>query len=149
MYTEEDLRKRLLAKTRVAENGCHEWQGYTMKLQGYGQIGFNGKVLYTHRVAWLLAHSDPGDQHVLHECDNRRCVNPEHLFLGSIEDNIADMVAKGRQARGERNGHAKLTEEDVRAIRASSEPYRVLARRYGVCLATLSMVKTGKNWRHI
>lgn len=143
----ESLRRRLRERTIVKENGCHEWQGYVAR-NGYGQIGLGRKVLYTHRAAWALAHSDPGEAYVLHKCDNRRCVNPDHLFLGDHDSNMGDMVKKKRHAFGERNGLSILTTDQVREIKASKDRTTDLAERYGVALSTISCIKSGVNWAH-
>lgn len=143
-----DLAKRFRGRIRILDNGCHEWLGYVMK-SGYGQVGYMGKVIYTHRAAWLAFRGDPGDAYVLHRCDNRRCVNPDHLFLGSFQDNMDDMVAKKRHAYGERNGHAKLTENDARAIMASEESLVALAKRYGISPVSVWQVRHGKTWTHL
>lgn len=105
-----------------------------------------------HRLGWEEKNGPiPVGMHVLHKCDVRRCINPEHLFLGKNADNIADKVAKNRQraAQGEANRHAVLTEEDVRAIRASSASQKWLARAYGVSVTHMSNIRTRKKWAHI
>jgi hypothetical protein len=87
---------------------------------------------------------------VCHRCDNRLCVEPRHLFLGSIEDNTADMMQKSRQARGERHSQAKLTEADVVHIRreyGSGPTQREIAKRHGVSIGTVSMIVNKKIWR--
>lgn len=128
---------------------CHEWRGTRMP-NGYGQIHRNGKTAYAHRVAWELKHGPITDGlYVLHRCDNRRCVNPDHLFLGTFDENMADMVAKRRQAHSSRNGHAKLSENDVREIRSSNDLQAVLAKRFGVSQSIVSMVRSGKIWRYV
>lgn len=116
---------------------------------GYGQVNRDGRAAYAHRVAWELAHGPAGDAYVLHRCDNRKCVNPEHLFLGSFDDNMADMVAKGRQAHGTRNMHAKLTEADVLAIRASGLKQREIAEQFGVQQSLVSMIRSKRIWRQV
>jgi hypothetical protein len=132
------------------ESGCHEWQGHVAKKTGYGQtMGDDQKVIYAHRAAWLLAQSDPGESFVLHKCDNRRCVNPEHLFLGTFQDNMTDMKNKGRAAWGTKQPHAKLTAEKVKEIRASKLGTVALARHYGMAPSSISLIKTGKNWARI
>lgn len=89
----------------------------------------------------------------MHSCDVMRCVNPAHLSLGTPKENTADMIAKGRHARqapkGEASGKAVLTEEIVRAIRASDESHAVLARRFGCGANTVRGVRTGRTWSHV
>jgi hypothetical protein len=100
------------------ERGCWEWQIGTQN--GYGRTSYCGKHTYAHRVAYELYRQHPGELCVLHECDNRRCCNPEHLFLGTRADNIEDMWKKGRQSDAAQRatyGNARLSEEDVREIR--------------------------------
>lgn len=86
---------------------------------------------------------------MLHKCDTRSCINPAHLFAGSASDNMKDMVAKGRNVnvRGERNPGAKLTEEQVMAIKQDPRPQSRIALDYGVGRSTIGEIKRGKNWR--
>lgn len=86
---------------------------------------------------------------VCHECDNRACVNPNHLFLGSQSDNLLDMKLKDRHARGERNRHAKLTDAEVVEIRNATGPHKGIAERYGVCASSVSLIRSGRTWRHL
>ena len=117
---------------------------------GYGQIHHKGKTVYAHRVAWELANGTiTDDSYVLHQCDNRRCVNPDHLFLGTFEDNMADMVMKGRQARGNNKPHSKLNAEMVREIRQSDATQDEIAKSFGVSRSLISMVRSGKIWRWV
>lgn len=89
---------RLAAGLARKPNGCLEWTGST-NARGYGQIKIDGKPIKTHRLAWELANDEiPDGLHVLHHCDVPLCCNPEHLFLGTQADNMADMAAKGRHA---------------------------------------------------
>lgn len=102
-----------------------------------------------HRVSWELTYGPiPDGRFVLHRCDVRTCINPDHLFLGSHKDNMRDMAVKRRSAYGARNGSAKLIPSQVDEIRASRLTNMRLAARYGVCSATISNIKTQKNWSH-
>lgn len=140
---------------------CHEWQGLRNN-HGYGRVSVLGWPVYLHRLIYQAAHGlIPDGLHVLHRCDNPSCIRPEHLFLGTHRDNMADMVTKGRggacpperQARGSRQGLSKLTEADVRAIRteyaASGTTRAELARRYDVHPRTIGRVLTGFTWGHV
>ena len=95
---------RFLEKTRRAENGCLEWTACCTGA-GYGQLRINRRSRSAHRLAWELVNGPiPDGLCVLHRCDNPRCVEADHLFLGTQLDNIADMTAKRRSARGDRHG---------------------------------------------
>ena len=115
---------------------------------GYGQIHRDGKTAYAHRVAFEIAYG-PTDQYVLHTCDNRKCVNPAHLFAGTFDDNMADMVQKQRQAHGDKNGRRKLSSIDVKAIRSSKVSNSKIAAEYGVTPSLVSLIRNGKIWRHV
>jgi len=117
---------------------------------GYGQVSINNRAVYVHRVAYGLKHGEiPSGKQVLHTCDNRKCVNPEHLFTGSLHDNMADMVSKGRQAHGQRCGHAKLTIQQVREIRAAIGKQKDIADVYQVTFSTVSAIRARKTWRFV
>ena len=117
---------------------------------GYGQIRADGKTAYAHRIAWELANGPiPAGAYVLHTCDNRRCVNPAHLWLGSYLDNINDMNAKLRHAHGARNGHAKLTVEEVSSIRAMDGTQGEIANHFGISQALVSMIRTRRIWKYV
>lgn len=131
---------------------CWEWQlGRTGG--GYGKVKRGGRTLIAHRVAYELATGvSPGVLQVCHRCDNRLCCNPAHLFLGTALDNNRDKVAKGRQARGETNGNAKLSEAQVREIRhrrASGEGIVPLAREFGVAHTHISALCRLESWSHV
>lgn len=119
--------------------------------------GRSGSNRLAHRVSWTLYRGEiPDGLCVLHKCDTPPCVNPEHLFIGTLQDNNADMAAKGRWSingprglKGESHPQAKLTVQSVREIRASTETSTILARRYGVSLTTLCNAREGKTWRHL
>ena len=135
---------------------CWTWTAGTAS-HGYGIIARGSPqrgMLLAHRVSYELHRGPiPDGGHILHSCDNRLCVNPAHLSLGTNAANVADMVAKGRQAAGEVNGHAKLTEEQVREIRERYDWYRVtqrlLAAEYGVTRSNIGHIVNGGSWAHV
>lgn len=116
---------------------------------GYGQISVKNRAAYAHRVAYELHKGPIGSAYVLHSCDNRKCVNPDHLSLGSFDENMHDMVKKGRQAAGMRNGHAKLTDQQVRDIRAAAGTHSQIAKEYNVTPSLVTMIRRNRIWRHI
>jgi hypothetical protein len=123
------------------------------KKGSYGVASFNGQTYPAHRLAFMLTHRASVDgPMVCHRCDVRMCVNPAHLFLGTAADNMADKVTKGRQARGESNGTAKLTADDVRAIRAchaAGQSALSLGRLYGVSHNNVLSIVKRQTWRDI
>jgi hypothetical protein len=148
---------RFHAKLGPEVNGCRLWRG-SRDSQGYGRLNVAGIPQLAHRVAWVIAHGPiPEGMCVLHRCDNPPCANVDCLFLGTMADNTADMVAKRRWApppvaAGEENVTAILTEEKVREIRAAFARGRSkmgLGRDFGVSPTTIYDVVTGKTWRHV
>jgi hypothetical protein len=134
-------------------SGCWLWLGGVNRL-GYGVVPKRAKSKGTtaHRAAYLMAHgSIPEGMDILHRCDVRCCVNPDHLFAGTHHDNMRDMMAKGRgrQLRGEKHHAVKVTPTIVRAIRASTEPHKVLAERYGISRHTVHTIRDFRTWKHI
>jgi len=130
---------------------CWPWRGH-LNNKGYGQIYSleAGREVLAHRAAWELEHgSIPDGLRVLHRCDNPPCCNPSHLFLGTQRDNIHDMVAKQRISHGTHRPNAKLTDDQVRAIRSTTISGRQLSKQLGVSEMTISRVRSGKTWRHI
>lgn len=123
---------------------------------GRGVFGIGQKCIDAHRVSWLLTCGEiPDGLCVLHKCDNGRCVNPLHLFLGTLADNIHDMDRKGRRhtLKGEADPKSKLTEAQVRQIRTLYRPYEFsqfkLADIFGVSRTTIQSVLNGSNWKHV
>lgn len=145
-----------------ADDECWEWNGGTNST-GYGSVGWHGCVYTAHRVAaWLsgmvkspsrpLHSRDKG--HVLHKCDNRRCCNPNHFFLGSFTDNMRDAYSKKRkvQPRGQHHANAKLTNQQAEEIRQRYEAgeYQVpLAQEYGVSQRVISLIVRGESYKCI
>jgi hypothetical protein len=134
--------------------GCWLWQG-SISSTGYGYVKVCGKRILAHRLAYLVATgTDPGRMLVCHRCDVPLCVRPEHLFLGTDADNVADMCRKGRARPcvGEKQGRAKLTEAAVRDIRrrtAAGTTFRRLAQEYRVSARLVSYVARHMLWRHV
>ncbi len=105
---------------------------------------------YSHRLSWELSFGAiPKGMSVLHKCDNVVCVRPDHLFLGTLADNNADMKAKGRHAYGERSGRARLTTEDVKLIRVSNGSDAVIASEFGVSQSAISLIRNRLRWAHV
>ncbi|TXH57987.1 MAG: HNH endonuclease [Desulfurellales bacterium] len=136
---------------------CWEWQG-TLDQDGYGKFTHVKKVRYSaHRFSWELHNGKPvpNGMAVCHNCpggDNPRCVNPSHLWLGTNRENIADKVTKNRQAKGETNGRALLTKEDVVKIRElHSQKVRLdeIANLFRVSNPTIQKIVYRKNWKHL
>lgn len=137
----------LVVKGGLSE--CWLWMGKRNR-DGYGVCGRIG----AHRVSWALAHgSIPASQCVLHRCDNRPCVNPSHLFLGTRIDNTADRDAKGRTATGRRVSTAKLSPSQVSEIRqrygSGGETHRSLGSVFGVDHTVIGDILRGKSWRSL
>jgi len=133
------------------DHGCWEWNA-TLHTTGYGMIRVNHKQILTHILSWELHHGDRNGLCVLHKCDNRKCVNPEHLFLGTRLDNNKDRDSKGRGPRGERNWCAKLTPKDLPLIfqmRESGMTQWAIADKFGVSQGAISGVLNKTTWSHL
>ena len=109
---EQEVLPRFLSKVKEVESGCQEWQS-TLHRDGYGKFWYKGKQMPTHRMSYMLFVGEiPEKGWVLHKCDNRKCVNPHHLFIGNRIDNIKDMDSKKR-----RGTKCKLTEKQAFEIK--------------------------------
>lgn len=134
-------------------NECWPWTGCTTA-NGYGRASRDGgaNVLAHRRAYELVFGAIPDGLVVLHQCDTPACVNPAHLRIGTQHDNMLDCVAKGRAARGEKNGRAKLSTSDVRAIRRATRralSFREIANAFGVSTKTISRINRATTWKHI
>lgn len=135
----------------IVTPGCWIWKGLTDP-RGYGICGFEGRRIFAHRLSYDMHFGAfEKDLCVCHKCDNPSCVNPDHLFLGTQEENMLDMISKGRQAGGYGlvKGRSKLTEEHVQEI--INSPLRVmdLARKFGVHYSTISNIRSGRSRRDV
>jgi HNH endonuclease len=141
---------------RRGADECWPWTGSCTK--GYGTLRIGGRGAQAPRLSWEIHCGPiPGGMWILHHCDNPPCVNPAHLFLGTVDDNNNDKIQKGRQrgAVGDRNGMAKLTEAQVREIRVTyvkGDPQfgcRALSRQYGVSPTVIRRIVTRVLWKHL
>lgn len=166
------LSERLMARVSKLDSGCWLWTG-TVNGAGYGTIGLGSAAMgkgFVHRVSYeLFVGPITKGMIVCHHCDVKRCVNPDHLFLGTYLDNIIDSQRKGRwrmgptwastdrmqwqkECRGERHGQSKLSDSDVAEIRrrhASGETMAELARHFPVTRRMISNIIHRRNWAHI
>lgn len=145
------ISERLAARSKKnAFTGCIEWTGYA--IDGYGSLRIDGRQALAHRVSYIesVGPIAPG-LCVCHRCDNRRCINPAHLFLGTNRDNIDDMISKGRQRRpcGEKNPRSKITETQAKEILFSTSPAKTAAKSYGLSPGSIRQIRRGDTWRHL
>ncbi len=146
-YTEQDIER--FHKLHVVDkpNECWEWFG---KTSGRATFSFHNKSISAARFAfWIYTGHWPGDLHVCHHCDNKLCVNPRHLFLGTHKDNMQDAVKKGRRYG---KGNTKLTEDKIREIRAkhtTGTSAQKLAVMYNVGSTCIDAIVNRKTWCHV
>ena len=135
-----------------APSQCWIWKGAIDNV-GYGSFTYAGKRYRAHRAMYELAHGpiEGSGLFVCHTCDNRECCNPAHLWLGTQQENNADMGRKdrGHYKRGERHPYAKLTADAVRAIRKDRRPHSKIAKDYSISPTTVSNVQNRKRWAHL
>jgi hypothetical protein len=135
----------------VDENGCWNCTSHTPNTSGYFDIKRDGMRWKLHRYMYTQVHGAIPDGLVLrHTCDNRKCINPNHLIPGTHADNVSDMVERDRNAKGIVNGRTKLSEEDVLEIYNDNiSTHQELADRYGVVRSTIQCIKYNQTWTHI
>lgn len=155
----EALRLRFFLKVKQSENGCWEWQGATT--DGYGVFCISCRrtkptreriVIGAHRAAYLMTHGAiEGELNVCHNCDNPLCCRPDHLFLGTDKQNHEDRNRKGRQAKGERNGAAKLNAAMVIMIRSRQGflSQQATADEFKVSKTLIRYIWHRRIWAHI
>lgn len=147
----------MLEKTKTV-NGCWEWQG-TIDPNGYGRINFRNRKLQqysqrlAHRAVMEILHG-PTRLNVCHTCDNRRCINPAHLFFGTQKQNVNDMMIKGRHSpqRGSNNGMSKIDEQTVRNIitfKSSGLSCREIGEKFGLKKSSVWCILKGHTWKHV
>jgi hypothetical protein len=151
--TDDDLRRLWSRIDRSAgDDACWIWHG-AAKESGHGKLRWCGREQPVGRVVLELT---TGEGHAgrgaCHTCDNPPCANPKHLFWGTQKDNMQDCAAKGRTTIGERNARAKLTEDDVRQIRArrlAGESRKSIAEDYGIHPSAVTMIALRQRWKHV
>lgn len=151
--TAERLRERMLRrlreKTVETPRGCWELTAHDPQYR-YARIKTHGKHVRGHRLMWEITYGPiPPGLGVLHRCDNPKCINPEHLFLGTQEDNVHDAIAKGRFRYNTPTPRPKLTAALVAEIRRSPETHRTVALRYGVAIDTIRDVRRRRTWASV
>lgn len=151
-YGESHIKTAFMRSVEITPT-CWLWIG-SREISGYGKLSFNCVPVKAHRFSYFLFNG-PFDEAlgVLHKCDNPKCVNPEHLFLGDQKDNVADMLNKHRGLLGSRNGQSKLDEKTVLRIHAEFATgdwtKTALAKKYGVSRAAVQAILNGRRWTHL
>ena len=141
--TEKDFHRRY----QIMTSGCWEWQGGNK--EEYGKFPINGKIYLAHRYSYITYKGViTNKMHVCHHCDNVRCVNPEHLFLGTNQDNMQDASQKGRLQK--RSNRIKLNKKTVIEIRNNTaETIIAIAKKYNIDKTTVFRVKKRMTWKNI
>ena len=141
-----ETKKRFWAKVKVGAD-CWLWAGCKSRKRGY--FRFNGKMTKATHIMWLYIYGEFPDKWVLHTCDNPSCVRPDHLYLGTPQDNSNDMVNRKRSPRGIRHGRAKLTNGIVRQIRSYPLSNPKTARVFNISQGQVSKIRNHQQWSHV
>lgn len=136
----------VLKNYSVSENGCWEWEGH-VSIHGYGTVRWRGKNYRVHAASLAQVIENPGGKMACHTCDNRKCLNPQHLYWGDSQTNARDAVSRKRNAYGEKNASAKMTWEKVRELREGKwSTFTEAAKHYGINRTTVAAIVNGKLW---
>jgi hypothetical protein len=154
MNTQERDRFYKCLPDNITDSGCFEWCGFVSDF-GHGRFYFRGKRHYAHRIIkeLQLGHRIQRGYLVLHKCDNPPCVNVEHLYIGTTQDNSNDMVNRGRHqdSRGENNGRSKFSSDEIQNIRNlyPALSAREISKQFSISITTAYRIVLRKSWRHI
>lgn len=145
-----DTKTRRPIQYQISDSGCWNCISHSETRGGYLQLGRNGKKQRVHRYVYkLFKRIDiPSEIQVCHTCDNRKCINPNHMFLGTAKDNVWDMIKKGRQPKGETNSRAKLTNEIAAAIRSDTRTLSEIAKDYNLSFGHVGAIRRGEKWNY-
>ena len=150
MISQKWIKERFERFFNKTEN-CWEWSG-SLRGKGYGGFSLNNKTKIASRVSYeLYKEPIPKGLLVCHTCNNPKCVNPDHLYLGTYSDNTQQAVQENRQyiAKGEANGSSKLTEDQILLIRKDHRAQRAIAKDYGCSQLHISRIKRKLVWKHL
>lgn len=150
---EEKIKERILRNIEIFPSGCWIWKSFKSK-SGYAEITWKGEKKRTNRISFeVFKDKIPTGMYVCHTCDNPLCVNPDHLYIGTHQDNIDDKLKKGRQSKGKEIGRSKLDEEKVNEIRRIAEKEEFSHERigeiFGVSQSCISRIVKRLTWKHI
>ena len=153
-YTKGEITlSELIVNSVICSNGCHEWTGSVAR-NGYGQVRRNKKLItVTRLIAHFVFGMDLTDKRfVLHHCDNPKCINPQHLYIGTAIDNVRDKVKRDRHNRGRRVWKAKLKDSDIPMIFALHKKGwagNAIAKRYKISRSSIYQILQRKAWKHV
>ncbi len=137
-------------KYEILENNCWRCTSHCLSDQGYVKLTMNGKQTYGHRYMYEQKYRKPTLEVLRHTCDNRWCINPDHLIEGSHNDNVQDRVTRNRSAKGIKNGRAKLTEQNVIDIYNDNiTPKMHIAAKYNIDPKVIRDIKQKNTWKHL
>ncbi len=148
-----DDKKRIKGNSIVVDSGCWEWQRYIK--EGYGITILKGQIEQAHRASWKVFIGEiPEGMQVNHKCHNRKCINTEHLYIGTQKQNMQDMIDanRGCDRRGSLSPVAKLNERKVKIIKdliALGWKIKPIADKYNVCESTIRAIRSNLTWTHV
>lgn len=151
MPTQKDIERFKSKMGKLLVSGCIEWQASCNPKTGYGMAWVDNQPISAHRASYIIFKGEPiYGQIVRHTCDNRKCVNPDHLILGTYKQNNDDRWLRGKNNKGSNHGRSILTEEEVKEIR--NDPYlsrKELAVKYNTSYSNIVRIINGSSWKHV